>query len=144
MAHEGTSLAAEFLFSFEAQLGSRAAVENGPQGTRVIRDVTGGHFEGPRLKGLIEGPAGDWVTVRADGSSKLDVRLTLRTDDEAVILMTYSGIGLRSEAGDVLLRAAPLFETGDSRYAWLNHVQAVGIGQLRSASLVTYDVYALR
>jgi len=58
--------------------------------------------------------------------------------------MTYSGIGLRSEAGDVSLRTAPLFETGDARYAWLNRVQAVGIGQLRSASLVTYDIYALR
>ena len=144
MTQEGTSLAAEFLFSFEAQLGSRAAVENGPQGTRVIREVTGGHFEGPRLKGSVEAPAGDWVTVRADGSSKLDVRLTLRTDDGAVILMTYSGIGLRSETGDVLLRAAPLFETGDPHYAWLNRVQAVGIGQLRSASLITYEVYALR
>ena len=144
MAQESSALPVEVLFTFEAELGSRAAIENGPQGTRVIRDVTGGHFQGPRLKGSIEGPAGDWVTVRADGSSKIDVRLTLRTDDGAVILMTYSGIGFRSEAGDVLLRAAPLFETGDTRYAWLNRVQAVGIGQLRSASLVTYDVYALR
>jgi hypothetical protein len=36
-----------------------------------------------------------------------------------------------------LLRAAPLFETGDAQDAWLNRLQAVGIGQLRSASLVT-------
>jgi hypothetical protein len=144
MAQESTALPVDVLFRLEAELGSRAAIENGPQGTRVIRNVTGGHFEGPRLRGAIEGPGGDWITVRADGSSKLDVRLTLRTDDGAVILMTYSGIGFRSEAGDVWLRTAPLFETGDARYAWLNRVQAVGIGQVPSASLVTYDVYALR
>lgn len=145
MAQEEATLTVQFLFRFEAQLGSRAVIENGPQGSRVIRNVTGGWFEGPSLNGTVEAPGGDWVTNRADGtSSKLDVRLTLRTHDGAVILMTYNGIGFRTETGEVVLRTAPLFETGDARYTWLNRVQAVGIGQLQDTSTVTYEVYGLR
>jgi hypothetical protein len=39
-------------------------------------------------------------------------------------------------------RTAPLFETSASKYAWLNHVLAVGIGNL-SPGKVGYTVYAI-
>ena len=42
------------------------------------------------------------------GSYRLDVRLTLKTDDGALILVTYNGIGQTTTAG-ASLRAAPLF-----------------------------------
>jgi hypothetical protein len=142
MEQPPTTIPVEFLFRLEGELGARAVINDGPQGSRVIRNVTGGRFEGPRLKGAVEVPAGDWVTRRADGSVKLDVRLTLRTDDDAVILMTYTGIGAWQEDG-ASIRTAPLFETGDARYAWLNRVQAVGIGHSEGDSLVVYEVYAL-
>ena len=35
-----------------------------------------------------------------------------------------------------------LFETGDERYAWLNNIQAVGIGGLDGTDVV-YDIYEL-
>jgi uncharacterized protein DUF3237 len=142
MAQEQTTIPVEFLFRLEAKLGSRAPINDGPQGTRVIVDVIGGRFEGPRLQGTAEPPAGDWLTLRGDGSYKLDVRATLRTDDGALILMTYSGIGIPTEDGSSI-RAAPLFETGDPRYAWLNRIQAVSIGGRRGTGGVAYDVYAL-
>jgi len=91
---------------------------------------------------IAEAPAGGWVYSRVDGSIKLDVRLTLVTDDRAVILMTYSGIGVAKE-GVMSLRTAPQFETGDERYSWLNNIQAVGIGTF-ARGRVTHDVYALR
>jgi hypothetical protein len=142
MTHEQTTIPVEFLFHLEAELGSRDYLKDAPQGTRAIVHVTGGRFEGPRLKGTVQGPAGDWLTVRGDGSYKLDVRATLRTDDDALILMTYNGIGIFTEDGSSI-RGAPLFETGDPRYAWLNRVQAVSVGGRRGESLVVYDVYAL-
>ena len=55
--------------------------------------------------------------------------------------MTYLGIGVPGEDG-LSLRTAPMFETGDERYAWLNNVQAVATGS-SAAGVVTYDVYAL-
>ena len=134
--------AMEYLGTLRAETGTRTVVDNGPQGTRTIVQVLGGRFEGPRLKAAVQTPAGDWITNRADGTYKLDVRLTLRTDDGAVILVTYNGIGRATDAG-ASLRIAPLFETGDSRYAWLTRLQAVGVGE-RVGTTVTYDIYALQ
>jgi len=132
----------EYLGRLRADIGSRTVIQNAPQGTRTIAEIVSGSFEGPRLKAAVQTPAGDWITNRADGTYKLDVRLTLKTEDGALILVTYNGIGQTTATG-ASLRAAPLFETGDSRYAWLTHVQAVAVGE-RNGSAVVYDVYALK
>jgi hypothetical protein len=132
----------EYLGTLRAEIGTRTVVENGPQGTRTIVQILGGRFEGPRVKASIQTPAGDWITNRADGSYRLDVRITLKTDDGALILVTYNGIGQTTDGG-ASLRAAPLFETGDSRYAWLTRLQAVGVGE-RAGTTVSYDIYALK
>jgi hypothetical protein len=132
----------EYLGRLRATIGSRTVIEKAPQGTRTIAEIVGGGFEGPRLKATVQTPAGDWITNRADGSYKLDVRLTLKTEDGALILVTYNGVGQTTATG-ASLRAAPLFETGDSRYAWLTHVQAIAVGE-RTGGAVVYDVYALK
>lgn len=132
----------EYLGTLHAETGTRTVVENGPQGTRTIVQLVGGRFEGPRIKASVQAPAGDWITNRADGSYRLDVRFTLRTDDGALILVTYNGIGQTTNTG-ASLRIAPLFETGDSRYAWLTRLQALGVGE-RVGTTVTYDIYALK
>ena len=132
----------EYLGTLSAETGTRTVIEKGPQGTRTIVQVVGGRFEGPRLKASVQTPAGDWITNRADGSYRLDVRLTLKTDDGAMILVTYNGIGQTTNAG-ASLRIAPLFETGDARYVWLTRLQAVGVGE-RVGTTVKYDIYALK
>jgi hypothetical protein len=141
-AEEPRSPAFEYLGTLRVDIGNRTVVENGPQGTRTIVEVLGGRFEGARLKASVQTPAGDWITNRADGSYRLDVRLTLKTDDGALILVTYNGIGQTTKAG-ASLRTAPLFETGDSRYLWLTRLQAVGVGE-RVGTAVKYDIYALK
>ena len=132
----------EYLGTLRAQTGARTVVENGPQGTRTIVQIVGGRFEGPRVKASVQTPSGDWITNRADGSYRLDVRLTLKTDDGALILVTYNGVGQTTDAG-ASLRAAPLFETGDSRYTWLTRLQAVAVGE-RVGTTLSYDIYALK
>jgi Protein of unknown function (DUF3237) len=134
--------AMEYLGTMQVQTGTRTVVESGPQGTRTIVQIVSGRFEGPRLKAAVQIPAGDWITNRADGTYKLDVRLTLKTDDGALILVTYNGIGQTTQAG-ASLRATPLFETGDQRYAWLTRLQAVAVGE-RVGTDVKYNVYALK
>ncbi|MDH3684321.1 MAG: DUF3237 domain-containing protein [Acidimicrobiia bacterium] len=142
MAH--STIDVEHLFTITADLGdnTHALIRNGPAGTRVIASVTGGSFEGPRLKGTVVPPGGDWVSVRPNRIIKLDVRLLLVTDDDESILMTYQGIGTPADDGPTQLRTAPTFETGADAYSWLNDVQAVGIGTSDGIS-VTYDIYAL-
>jgi len=76
----------------------------------------------------------------------IDARALLRTDDGAHILMTYVGRAVvppevLAQFNDPQTRhlvdpstysiwAAPFFETGDPRYAWLNAVVAVSAAQL--------------
>jgi hypothetical protein len=140
-----SSIPVEFLFRLDADTVSipPQMIMGGPQGSRMLASVAGGSFEGPRVKGTVPaGASGDWVTLRADGSFRLDVRVTLVTDDGAVILCTYNGVGQTDESGAASLKTAPTFETGDERYQWLNRVQAIGYGTVDGTG-VHYDVYAL-
>ena len=119
------------LGTMRVETGTRTVVENGPQGTRTIVQINGGRFEGPRLKRIDPGTVRRLDHERPDGSYRLDVRVTLRTDDGALMLVTYSSIGQTTNAG-ASLRATPLFETGDSRYSWLTRLQAVAVGERAS------------
>ena len=99
-----------------------------PQGTLTIFPVTGGSFEGERLRGKVLAGGGDWVTARADGTFELDLRVTLETDDDALIHMTFTGV--RDDANHYF-RTVPRFETHAPKYAFLNRLVAVGIGEIR-------------
>lgn len=94
---------------------------------RAVVAVSSGTFEGPKLKGTIVAPSGDWMTVRPDGSSILDLRLVLQTDDDAKILMTSRGIAYTPPGGSLFARILPAFETSAPKYTWLNTVVAVGV-----------------
>jgi hypothetical protein len=131
------------LFVLTAHLAPPQLDEDTPRGRRKIVPVLGGTFEGERLRGTIESAGGhDWALIRSDGTLELDVRLVLRTDDDARILMTYYGIRsgppevlarlARKEAVDpseYYFRIAPRFETGAAKYAWLNSILAIGFGE---------------
>ena len=119
-------------------------VANGPAGTKVVATVTGGALVGPKINATApEGvAAGDWLTIRADGSFALDVRFSLRTHDGADIYVTYTGLGVRNEDGTPSIKTAPRFETGDERYAWLNNLFCVAIGTTTDDG-VEYEVYSV-
>src|SRR2546421_10502991 len=61
-------------------------------GPRLTAPITDGHFEGPRLRGKVLPGGGDWTLLRGDGVLELDLRLTLETDDGALIHMTSFGV----------------------------------------------------
>ena len=133
-----SSLPVEFLFTIHANVAAPVPIAGGPAGTRVIVNVTGGTFAGPKASGTVN-MGGDWLTMRATGTAHLDVRVLLTTDDGVAIHMAYEGIMGPTDDG-IRIITAPLFQTGDERYAWLNDVQAVAIGQ-PSKDAVDYDVY---
>jgi hypothetical protein len=114
------SLPVEFLYSIHLETAAPVMVPGGPLGTRILAQVTGGTFEGPRMKGTVSGPAGDWVTVGAGGVMSLDVRLCLLTDDGAAIYMTYTGVGRLGPDGTGDIRTVPRFETGPGDQAQLD------------------------
>ena len=99
-----------------------------PEGTLAIVPVTGGSFEGERLRGKVLAGGGDWVTTRSNGMMTLDLRVALETDEGSQIHMTFTGI--RDEARGYF-RTVPRFETAAPRYAFLNRLLAVGIAEIR-------------
>ncbi len=120
-----------------------------PHGNRTIFPNTGGDFEGPRLRGRVLPGGGDWTLLRADGILELDLRITLETDDGALIYMTFAGVRHappdvaaalgRGEAVDpasYYFRTVPRFETAAPRYAFLNRIIAVGSGDIRAGGPV--------
>jgi len=116
-----------------------------PHGTRVTAPITEGHFEGPRLRGRVLPGGADWTLLRGDGVLELDLRLTLQTDDGALIHMTSFGLrhgppeviaalgrGEKVDPSVYYFRTLPHFETGDPRYAFLNRLLAVSTGDRRA------------
>ena len=140
-----TALPVEFLGTMTASLGGETPMVTGPSGTVITATVTSATFVGPKISASApQGvAAADWPLVRADGTIVLDVRANMRTNDGADIFVTYSGIGVPSEGGGYDIRTAPLFQTGDERYAWLNNVQGVGVGGTIDGG-VEYQIYALK
>lgn len=139
-------ISTEHLLDIVVDLNPPLDIGDGPYGRRVLFGAAGGSFEGPRLRGAVLAGGGDWALFRPDGTMALDVRLTLRTHDDALVHMTYGGRlttppKLRADMADPVaryqvdparyyFRTTPLFETGAQRYAWLNDVVGVGMGYL--------------
>ena len=111
------------------------------EGMRGIATVTSGRFAGERLSGRVVGGQ-DWFVRRADGTLAIDVRLTLATEDGATVYLRYEGQMLaapetmaRFRRGELLaadeyrLEVIGRFECGVERYAWLNDLVAVGVGE---------------
>ena len=110
-------------------------------GTRRIVPVTGGTFEGPRLRGTALDGGGDWIIRRSDGASELNVRATLQTDDDALIYVWYRGVIYRPEGGETYWRTTPVFETASEKYAWLTRIVSVGVGRGGVPGKAAYSVY---
>lgn len=127
------------LCTAEAELAEPITIGAGPAGLRLIYEVREATFSGDRFRGRLKGQAAaDWVTLSGSVAT-LDVRLTAETDDGALVFVQYRG---RLSGGGPIY-VAPLFETGDERYEWLNTIQAVGKGQLEGARL-RYEWYEVR
>jgi hypothetical protein len=112
------------------RLATSATQEIGstPHGTLSVFPVTGGSFEGDRLRGKVLPGGGDWVTAKPDGTLEVDLRITLETDDGALIHMTFTGV--RDDANHYF-RTLPRFETAASKYAFVNRLLAMGVGEIR-------------
>lgn len=136
-----SALPVEHLFDINIDLELGQVIST-PLGTRLTFVVKGGRFKGPRLQGEMLPGGGDWVSVGADGISRMDVRATLRTDDGVLINYESHGIlkyppdgrqrlakGERLSFDESYVRPTPRFETSDPRYAWLCGIVTVGYGE---------------
>jgi len=132
------------LMTLQVTVGDVQRIGAVPHGTRATAPIRSGHFEGPRLRGKVLPGGGDWTLLRGDGVLELDLRVTLETDDGALIHM--ASFGLRHGPPDVIaalargetvdpaayyFRTTPRFETAHPKYAFLNRLVAVSTGDRR-------------
>jgi len=124
-----------------------------PHGTRSIVAITGGTFDGPRLRGKVLPGGGDWILLRPDGVLILDLRITLETEDGALISMTSFGVrhgppevlaalarGESVDPSSYYFRTAPRFETSAPQYSFLQRLIAVASGnRLASGPIYTIE-----
>ena len=117
-------LKSEFLM--DLILETQPAISIGP---RTVVAVSGGTFEGPKLRGKVVSPGADWPLVMSPTLRILDVRTVLVTDDDQRIYMTYRGVIHTPPAGqgDRYWRTVPIFETDSKKYEWLTQAVFVGV-----------------
>ena len=130
------------LATMTVTLGPSHVIRGGPMGTRIVAEVATVELTGERITASMCSPAAaDWLTVGPDGSyGTLDVRATLKTNDDELVHVEYSG-RIDLTTGSVV--SAPLFQTGAEQYDWLNRMQAIGIGQNSPEQLV-YELFEVR
>lgn len=118
------------------QLPPAHSIGETPVGERRVFTVSGGTFRGERLNGeVLPDGSSDLLLKRVDEAFQQDARILLRTDDQALIIMTYRGV-----RHDEYFRTCPFFETGAIRYSWLNKILAIAVG-IRTAESVAYNVF---
>jgi hypothetical protein len=116
--------------------GPRRDTGAGPHGSRIVIPIAGGAFEGERLRGKVL-PGGDDATLRrSDGVVELDERITLETDDGAIIYMTFQGVRDDGAPGGPYLRTLPRFETAEPKCSFLNRLLAMSTGEIQAGGPV--------
>ena len=144
------------LFTIKAEVDAPPQLVGAvPHGyTRRVMTVSGGHFEGERLRGRVLPGGADVVLERPDGGLHLDVRLVLETHNGELIYMTYNGrrngptpeimrkIVNREQLprGADYFRVLVQFETAAPALLWLNDRVAIGTGT-REPNGPLYDIW---
>jgi hypothetical protein len=96
----------------------------------------------------------DWMARSPDGFWRPDVRVQLITNDEAVILLHYTGLVEQTDAfkaaaeanqetswADQYMRMIFRFDTGAEEYRWLNANLFIARGRLIGAAELEYEIY---
>jgi hypothetical protein len=155
LPHEMTDFRFRPLFIFVIDVAKPSIIGKTPGVDRRVGEITGGTFEGERLRGNILSGGSDWQSVRSDGTWELNVRIVLETDDGHLIGMTYRGLRHGPKEvidaitrGEVVspdayyFRIAPFFETASEKYGWLNGIVSVGLGH-RLPSGPIYQIFEI-
>ena len=140
-----TTMNSRLLMTLQVVVEGAQKIGAVPHGTRATVPIAGGRFEGPRLRGRVVPGGGDWTLLRTDGVLELDLRLTLETDDGALIHMTSFGLrhgpaeviaalgrGERVDPSAYYFRTTPRFETAHPKYSFVNRLLAVSSGDRRA------------
>ncbi|BBB12422.1 DUF3237 domain-containing protein [Sphingopyxis sp. FD7] len=157
-----SALASRYLCTAEFEVGGGIiGIGASPFGEQRLGYISGGRFFGPQLSGMVLPGGGNWSRSGRLGESAsvgtFDARAVWQTDDGALIYVSYTGRSLipddvRATFADpavsdappsrYYLRIAPVFETANAKYGWLNGMLAVGVGE-RTESGVRHVIHEI-
>lgn len=129
-------LALEFVCELKVTTAPMMPVGVTSHGERRIIPITGGTFEGEKMKGIVLSGGADYQFANKENTrTEIEAIYTIKTDDGVLIHIRNVGLVFKTkEAAESLakgepmdwskmyFRAAPKFEAPtDSKYDWLNN-----------------------
>ena len=126
----------EFVCELKVKTDKAITLGETAHGLRRFIDITGGTFEGPKMKGVVLKGGADYQFVnKTNTRTEIEAIYTIRTDDSVLIHIRNVGLSVKTlenaaklakgepmDASKNYFRAAPKFEApNDSRYDWLNN-----------------------
>ncbi|KAH7237044.1 major facilitator superfamily domain-containing protein [Fusarium redolens] len=127
-----------YLFRMNLTVSSTINTGSGPAGTRLAIPITGGTLSGPKGEGKVLPVGADFGAIDALGNFNVDAHSVVQMDDGSYV---YS-----HSAGPLISGPTALdrikFETGSSKYSWLNEILAVAVTDF-PGPWVSLDVWQL-
>ena len=120
----------EHMWDANVKVDKMIKIGKSKHGVRRVIPITGGSFEGPKIKGEVLPGGEDWQLARPDGDVEFNARYLIKTDDGVVIQvinkvlmhMPKSGEQAQPYFGSIIDLEAPV----DSPYDYLNHAIYIG------------------
>jgi hypothetical protein len=144
--------------AFSMSIAKRVSLGDTPDGPLTAGYLNEGRVSGPRISGVIDAGSIDFARMRPDGVLEPEVKLIIRTDDGALIRVSYVGVVDMGTEGYARMkrgeRAGTVFHPRTAirmlseapAYGWVNRSQFIGIGYLDYAAgtgSIDYDIYEL-
>lgn len=113
------SLPLEFAYEAIVTLGAGTPVGKTPYGVRNRIPITGGTFEGPRIRGTVLAGGMDWQLERPDRMLDIHADYMMQAEDGTLIHVINKGL-ISHDPARRYVRTVPWFEVPEGPHAWLN------------------------
>lgn len=140
-----TGLPLEFAYEAIVTLGAGMPVGRTPYGTRNRIPITGGSFEGPKIKGKVLPGGMDWQLERPDAMLDVYADYMMQADDGTLIHVINKGL-ISRDAKRPYIRTIPWFEVPEGPHGWLNQslfTGTIGAPPAGSGAAVRITVYRI-
>lgn len=147
----------EYLFYAEIKQQEDILIHDAFQNELLISPTAGGFFEGEKLVGTIECVGAGYTLTRPPDRNDIQMKLLLRTYDGESIVMSSEGTlfldpemekrliaGELVPAADYYYRFQLTFDTGSSRYGWLNGKCCFAVAGIKDWETVCYEAYMVK
>lgn len=140
-----TELPLEFAYEAIVTLAAGTPVGKTPYGTRNRIPITGGTFEGPRIRGKVLPGGMDWQLARPDRMLDVYADYMMQADDGTLIHVINKGL-ISLDPARPYVRTIPWLEVAEGPHDWLNQslfTGTIGAPPSDRGSAVRITVYRI-